>query len=124
MVVTTSWIVELFTEVDDVGTGLVAWASETEVRATQGGSDSGDDSDMDMMFGVGVEWPFYELWSLTLDLERSKLNARLDVPSISVRITFRQAPVGRPAWADSSFPMFQKFPAGAYLVGVKDRRPD
>lgn len=70
--------------------GLFRWESKTRVRVAQGGtgSVSGDDSGTDAMYGVGVEWQFYNQWSLTADWERYKLNEWLDVPSIGFKFRF------------------------------------
>ena len=70
--------------------GFFRWESKTRVRVIQGGSGSvaGDDSGTDAMYGVGVEWQFYNQWSLTADWERYKLNEWLDVPSIGIKFRF------------------------------------
>jgi uncharacterized repeat protein (TIGR01451 family) len=70
--------------------GAFRWESETDVRVIQGGtgSVSGDDSGIDTMLGVGIEWKINPMWSLTVEWERYKMNEWLDVPFIGVKASF------------------------------------
>jgi uncharacterized repeat protein (TIGR01451 family) len=71
-------------------TGLFAWSADIDVDVVSGatGSVSGDDSGVDLMYGLGLEWRLNPRWSLTGEWERYRLNDWADVPSVGVKYRF------------------------------------